>query len=220
MNKQFPHEISVIVPIFNEQDTVARVVDFLLSTSLFIEVICVDDGSTDRSIERLQPLRDRISIIDNQINRGKGFSLARGIERAKGDLVAFIDADLMNLNVQHLEALLQPILCDETDTVLGYVKRGNVPNLAAHLTGQRVYYREDLLLHLEQVEVARFGVEVLLNDLFQAKRVKKVPLQDLIGLTRVEKRNFILAIQEYGQESGEILRQLVRLRMPGLANVF
>jgi glycosyltransferase involved in cell wall biosynthesis len=53
MNKQFPHEISLIVPIFNEQDTVARVVDFLLSTSLFIEVICVDDGSTDQSIYSL-----------------------------------------------------------------------------------------------------------------------------------------------------------------------
>jgi len=76
MNKQLPHEISVIVPIFNEQDTVAGVVEFLLSTSLFIEVICVDDGSTDRSIERLQHLGGRITIIDNQINRGKGFSLA------------------------------------------------------------------------------------------------------------------------------------------------
>ncbi len=86
MNKQFTHEISVIVPIFNEQDTVAGVVEFLLSTSLFIEVICIDDGSIDRSIERLQHLGDRITTIDNQINRGKGFSLARGIERARGDL--------------------------------------------------------------------------------------------------------------------------------------
>lgn len=220
MNKQFTHEISVIVPIFNEQDTVAGVVEFLLSTSLFIEVICVDDGSTDRSIERLQHLGDRITIIDNQANRGKGFSLARGIERARGKLVVFIDADLVNLSNQHIESLLEPILGGEADAVLGYVRRGSAPNLAAHLTGQRVYYRKDLLPHLEQIEVARFGVEVLLNDLFQAKRVKKVPLQDLIGLTKVEKRNFLLAIREYGQESGEILRQFVRLRMPGLANVF
>ena len=204
MNKQFPHEISVIVPIFNEQDTVAGVVDFLLSTSLFIEVICVDDGSTDRSIERLQHLGGRITIIDNQVNRGKGFSLAKGIERARGELVVFIDADLVNLNNQHIERLLEPILGGEADAVLGYVKRGSAPNLAAHLTGQRIYYRKDLLPHLKQIEVARFGVEVLLNDLFQAKRVKKVPLQDLIGLTKVEKRNFLLAIREYGQESGEI----------------
>lgn len=134
--------------------------------------------------------------------------------------MVFIDADLVNLNNQHIESLLNPILGGEADAVLGYVKRGSAPNLAAHLTGQRVYYRKDLLPHLEQIKVARFGVEVLLNDLFQAKRVKMVPLQNLIGLTKVEKRNFLLAIREYGQESGEILRQLVRLRMPGLANVF
>jgi glycosyltransferase involved in cell wall biosynthesis len=219
MNKQFPYELSAIVPIFNEQETVARVVEFLISTSLFVEVICVDDGSTDGSIEGLQHLDGQITVITNQVNRGKGFSLAKGIERATGELVVFIDADLVNLNDQHIESLLQPIREGEADAVLGYPKRGNAPNLTAHLTGQRVYHRKDLLPHLDQIEVPRFGVEVLLNDLFQKRRVKMVPLQDLIGLTKVEKRSFLLAIQEYTQEVREIVRQLVHLRRAELASI-
>lgn len=219
MNKQYPYEISVIVPIFNEQETVAHVVEFLLSTSLFLEVICVDDGSTDGSIERLSHLENRITIVTIQVNQGKGFSMARGIERAHGQLVMFVDADLTNLNIHHIATLLEPMGSGEADAVLGFARRGNAPNLAAHLTGQRVYHRKDLLPHLEKIEVARFGVEVLLNGLFQKRRVKMVPLQDLIGLTKVEKRRLRLAIQEYRQEAREIMRQLVRLRAPFLAGI-
>jgi glycosyltransferase involved in cell wall biosynthesis len=219
MKTQNPVTASVIVPVYNEEQTVSEVVSNLLSNPNFFEVICVNDGSTDESLRELEKFRDRIKLISFTKNQGKGQALAAGIERAKGDFVAFIDADLTNLSEVHVEALLSPILKGEADAVLGYAKRGEMPNLAAHLTGQRVYYKEDLLPILDQIAGSRFGVEVLLNDIFKGKRVAMVPLQDLIGLTKAEKRSPLLAVIEYIEEMNEILSQLLRMKAPALWSI-
>jgi glycosyltransferase involved in cell wall biosynthesis len=216
MNTQNPVTVSAIVPVYNEEKTVSKVVKVLLSNACFREVICVNDGSSDRSLRELEKFGDRIELISFAENQGKGQAMAEGIERAKGDLVVFIDADLTNLTDDHIETLLSPILGKEADAVLGYAKRGEMPNLAAHLTGQRAYCREDLVPFLNQIASSRFGVEVLLNDVFKEKRVVMVPLQDLIGLTKAEKRTPLLAAKEYVEEANEILSQLLRMKVPAL----
>jgi glycosyltransferase involved in cell wall biosynthesis len=214
MKMQDPATISAIVPVYNEEKTVSAVVKNLLSNSSFCEVICINDGSSDRSLRELEKFGGRIELINFTENKGKGRALADGIERAIGDLVVFIDADLTNLSEDHIEALLMPILKGEADAVLGYAKRGEMPNLAAHLTGQRVYCREDLLPFLDQIASSRFGAEVLLNDIFKGKNVAMVPLHDLVGLTKAEKRNLALAVKEYINEANEILSQLLRMKAP------
>jgi glycosyltransferase involved in cell wall biosynthesis len=216
MKTQNPVTVSVIVPVYNEEKTIAQVVSNLLSNPRFCEVICVNDGSCDRSLRELERFGQKIKLINFIENQGKGKALAAGIEIAQSDLVAFIDADLTNLSEDHIEALLSPILRDSADAVLGYARRGEAPNLAAHLTGQRVYYREDLLPLLDQMANSRFGVEVLLNDFFNEKRVVMVPLQDLIGLTKAEKRSPIQAFREYLEEANEIVNQLLRMKAPFL----
>jgi glycosyltransferase involved in cell wall biosynthesis len=216
MKTQDPVTISAIVPIYNEEKTVSDVVSNLLSNPRFNEVICIDDGSSDRSWQELEKFGERVLPIQFNENRGKGHALAAGIERAKGDLVVFIDADLTNLNKDHVESLLSPILNGGAEAVLGYAKRGDMPNLAAHLTGQRVYSREDLLPFLDQIRSSRFGVEVLLNELFKERRVVMVPLHNLIGLTKAEKRSLTLAVREYIEEANEILSQLLRMSAPEL----
>jgi glycosyltransferase involved in cell wall biosynthesis len=216
MKTQNPVAVSAIVPVYNEETTVSQVVDKLLSMSDFSEVICINDGSTDRSQGELEKFGEKIKLISFIKNMGKGEALAAGIREAQGDLVAFIDADLTNLSEEHVETLLSPILRREADAVLGYVKRGDMPNLTAHLTGQRVYRRADLLPHLDRIAPSRFGVEVLLNDIFQDKEVVMVPLQDLIGLTKAEKRTPGQAIREYVEEGQEIVNQLLRMKAPNL----
>ena len=216
MKTQSPMTVSVIVPVYNEEKTVSKVVSNLLSNPYFFEVICVNDGSTDRSLRELEKFGDRIKLINFTKNQGKGQALATGIERAEGDLVVFIDADLTNLSEAHIETLLSPILRGEADAVLGYAKRGEMPNLAAHLTGQRVYYKEDLLPFLDQIAGSRFGVEVLLNDIFKGKTVVMVPLQDLIGLTKAEKHSPLLAVREYLEEANEIVNQMLKMKASAL----
>ena len=90
--------ISIIVPVFNEEKTVLEILQKLeyLKNSIFsCEVIVIDDGSTDRTIDILKENTKIINkIFYNETNRGKGFSVKKGIQNADGKYIIFQDADL------------------------------------------------------------------------------------------------------------------------------
>jgi len=221
--------VSAIVPVFNEEKTVAGVVQALLKSDLIDEVIVVNDGSTDKSSAILKRFKDKIKLIDLGKNRGKGFALTRGIKEAAGEIVAFFDADLTNLSDKHIKALLEPLGENGVKAVLGYPATGwYLPNVFSQLTGERAYYKKDLIPHLKKMAGARFGVEVLLNDLFTEGDVRKIPLKQLRGLYKYEKRSSSNAFGEYLGEAVEIAREIGRKEgllpedtrvIAGLANV-
>jgi glycosyltransferase involved in cell wall biosynthesis len=85
--------VSVVIPVFNGEETIRRAIDSALGQSWKgLEVIVVDDGSTDRTSEVLGEYRDKIRAIHQQ-NRGVAVARNVGIDQARGDLVAFLDAD-------------------------------------------------------------------------------------------------------------------------------
>lgn len=100
MNGPKPH-VSVIVPCYNEQDNVETCVnqvgEALSSAGITHEVLVVNDGSTDDTLQRAQSLLMSVSsvrVIDLGENCGKAVALKEGLRRARGDIVAFFDADL------------------------------------------------------------------------------------------------------------------------------
>ncbi|MDO9545836.1 MAG: glycosyltransferase family 2 protein [Pelolinea sp.] len=204
--------VSAIVPIFNEEKTISKVVNTLLKNNLIDEVICINDGSTDTSMEVLNQFKEKIEIIDLQKNYGKGFALSVGIKQAKGDIVAFIDADLTNLSDDHIRELLTPILNSCARGVVGYPSsvKGNLLNPLSNFAGERAYYKDDLISHVEEMAETRFGVEVFLNHLFDKKEIKKVPLRKLKGLFKHEKRRPSNTIAEYHGELSEIIKEIIR----------
>ncbi len=112
--------VSAIVPVFNEEKTVSCVVGTLLKNPLINEVICVNDGSTDKSLKILKKFNHEIQIVNLKKNRGKGFALSSGIRKAKSELVVFIDSDLVNLSDKHISTLINPVLKGKAKAVLGY----------------------------------------------------------------------------------------------------
>lgn len=85
--------VSVIVPLFNNQDFVADcIVSILKQSYQNIEVIVIDDGCTDNSLPVLAPYKDKLRII-HQANQGSAVARNHGIKVAKGELIAFNDAD-------------------------------------------------------------------------------------------------------------------------------
>jgi glycosyltransferase involved in cell wall biosynthesis len=204
--------VSAIVPVFNEEKTVSKVVNTLLNNNLIDEVICINDGSTDASMEILNHFIEKIKIIDLQKNQGKGFALSVGIKQAKGEIIAFVDADLINLSDEHIRELLTPILNHETRGVVGYPSsiKGDLLNPLSNLSGERAYYRKDLISHVEEMAKTRFGIEVFLNNLFDKKEIRKIPLRKLKGLFKHEKRGLLNTITEYHGELSEILNEVIK----------
>ena len=206
--------VSAIVPVFNEEKTVEGVVKTLLSSELISEVICVNDGSKDKSLEVLKSFGGKIKLINLKRNHGKGFALASGIRKARGEITAFFDSDLPNLSLEHVQTLLNPILKDgNIQAVLGVPTR-NKSNFyrpwCVYLTGERAYPREKLLLHLKRMAKTRYGVEIYLNTLFGKKEVKVVPLEGLILPPKQAKRAPAQALKEYLIEAVEIAQEIGR----------
>ena len=91
--------VSVIVPVFNEEETVAQVLESLSHVALDLEVVVVDDASTDRTWEILQELRQKepfntYCFVRHSNNQGKGVGLRTGFGLVSGDLVTVQDADM------------------------------------------------------------------------------------------------------------------------------
>jgi glycosyltransferase involved in cell wall biosynthesis len=118
-----PELLSIIVPVYNEADTIGRVIRRLLTIDLPIprEIIAINDGSRDRTREALEGLRGispMLTIVHADHNRGKGHAVRTGIARAQGSIIAIQDADL-ELDPADLAVLVEPILKGEVQVVYG-----------------------------------------------------------------------------------------------------
>ncbi len=114
-------KLSVVMPVYNEQATLRYVVERVLSVGLEIELLCVDDGSTDGSPQILADLQKqfpRMRVIVQPRNIGKGAALRRGIQEATGDYVIIQDADL-EYDPNEYSRLLEPLETGQADVVYG-----------------------------------------------------------------------------------------------------
>ena len=112
--------ISVIIPVYNTSDVLGRCLDSILSnTYTSLEVICVNDGSTDNSLEILERYAekdDRVTVID-QKNAGVAEARNTGLRHAAGEYVSFIDSDDW-IHPQYFECLLFALLNTDADAAV------------------------------------------------------------------------------------------------------
>jgi len=126
-------KISVIIPVYNEESTIAEVIRKVLLVDINKEIIVVDDGSTDNTSDIIDDLKNRnielTTVHHSMVNLGKGLAIRIGLKYAKGDVVIIQDADL-ELDPQEYYQLVEPIRKGEADVVFGsrFLKKNpNIP---------------------------------------------------------------------------------------------
>jgi glycosyltransferase involved in cell wall biosynthesis len=127
--------LSVVVPVFNERQTLPEILDRIRAVPLRKEIVLVDDFSTDGTRDLLREYEGRdwddefneLSIHYHDVNRGKGAAVRTGFERACGDAIIIQDADL-EYNPAEIPRLLQPIAEGRADVVFGSRFLGDQPH--------------------------------------------------------------------------------------------
>ena len=120
--------LSIVVPAYNEEHTIGDVIDRLRATlqkiGFVYEILVVDDCSRDRSAEI--SLGKHVKVYSLKQHMGKGYALRAGFRKAKGEIIVTIDSDGSN-RPEELPLLLNPILQDNADLVIGSRFSGNTP---------------------------------------------------------------------------------------------
>ena len=126
-------KLSVIVPAYNEEETIDEIINRVRAVDLGevdLEMVIVDDASTDGTPERLKTYRGEagITVLRHDSNRGKGAAIRTGLDSASGDLVVIQDADL-EYDPNDYPRLIKPIIDGDADVVFGSRFAGSVQNM-------------------------------------------------------------------------------------------
>ena len=171
-------KISIVIPCYNEKNTIAKIVEAVRSAPIENkEIIVVDDGSNDGTQTLL---REKLSgavdqIIYHPVNRGKGAALRTGFEVASGDIILVQDADL-EYSPEEYPLLLEPIISGKADAVFGSRFMGGRPHRVVffwHMAGNKfLTLLSNMLTNLNLTDVET-GFKA-----FQAPLIKSIQIEE------------------------------------------
>jgi hypothetical protein len=111
-------KISIIIPLYNEEKSIKRVLARIPPHSTY-QIIIVNDGSTDKSLKKVKEIEDpRITLINHEKNNGYGSAVLSGFQRAEGDIIVTLDSDGQH-DPREIPKLISPILQNQADIVIG-----------------------------------------------------------------------------------------------------
>lgn len=204
--------VSVLIPAYNEEKTIVEVINAVKNCSIVDEIIVIDDGSRDNTFKLAKDTG--VKVIKTSKNLGKGGALKKGLESSRGDIVVFLDADLMGIKPEHIENLIKPIIEDNVGMTVGIFRKGRkATDLSQYLTpflsGQRAI-RRDLLSKFDKIEFTKYGIEVALTKYAKKENIKVefVDLYDITHLMKEEKRGLVKGFFERLRMYYQLLRQL------------
>jgi glycosyltransferase involved in cell wall biosynthesis len=204
-----------LIPAFNEEKTVARIVQVALESQLG-PVLVVDDGSSDTTATVAE--RAGATVLKLSKNLGKGGAVFEGSSALQTHIVLLIDADLTGLNTQHLKALAEPVVTKRAEMTRGVFTGGRWATTAAQqltpvLNGQRAIVREKLL-QVPGLRESRYGIEVAITDYAkrQSWRTVDVALPNVSQVMKEEKRGFWQGLKYRLWMYADILRTYIRKR--------
>lgn len=198
-NKETKFLLTILIPVYNEEKSIREIINKIPEHN-WIEIIIIDDGSSDKSVEEINNCTKSIKLIKHKRNRGYGNALLSGINHANGDIIITLDSDGQH-NPNEIYNLIKPILKDEAEIVIGsrYVGKCNynIPvyvrigekiieiflkflikqKIINNQSGYRAFKREatEIFENIKFKDFA-FATEVLLKAGLKKYRIKEVPI--------------------------------------------
>ena len=190
-------KVTAIIPAYNEEKHIGRVLSVLEKVDKVNEVIVVDDGSEDRT-KKVSKSFEQVKVVSHGVNRGKKEALNTGVKHSKDRNLLFLDADLVNLEEKHITSMLTSFFESEKETmVLGIFKdRRRLTDFAMvlhpKLTGQRVLTKKVWETAYKKKSKG-FGAEVAINKACEdlGIPVKRVNLYGVTQHRKEEKEGWI-----------------------------
>lgn len=216
-------KLVAIVPAYNEEATISSVVNVLVQSPYLSEVLVISDGSTDRTSQVARTAGARVYEIPHQ--RGKGEAMLHALTRTDAPVVAFFDADLLGLTVEHIEQLVLPVLNGSLAMCVALRDRGRILTaLTRHLpliSGQRVLRRE-VIENVPAQFLRGFMVEAALNYYCRAHGFPYgvVQLRGLSIRRKYEKVGYGRSVLQYIGMFYQVAKAMVIVRIAHLRGKF
>ena len=191
-------DVGVIVPAWNEERDIKTVLDTLGSIHWVDQIIVVDDGSTDGTLEVARECAmgfPRMTVLHLPENLGKGAAMLQGVRKLDGNIqnVVFLDADLIGLSEEHLKSLIKPVTDQACEMSVAIFKKGFwrtdlSQKFAPNLNGQRCLPLHAAEKALKLLAESGYGVEIGLT-LYARRNRWRIKYVDWPGMTHDMKEN-------------------------------
>ena len=169
--------LSIILPVYNEQTTIRKIIEIIQEQKIPKEIIIVDDGSTDKTREIINTISSpEVKKVFLKRNYGKGAAIRCGIKRAEGKIVIIQDADL-EYSPEDYAKLIGPILQDRSKIVYGtrLPKNRKQKNISLFYLGNKL-----LTLIANILYGTKLTDEATCYKVFDTELLKKIKLKNLI----------------------------------------
>lgn len=170
-------KVSIIVPIYNVEKYLKRCLDSLVNQTLKdIEFICVNDGSTDDSLDILNEYakRDERIVVINQENFGQSVARNRGIDVAKGEYIGFVDSDDW-VSEDYFEKLHNSAIQNNAEIAVGGIIRLHRFNRRKFLTFDKEIVTSDINLKFELCDMPEKSY--VWNKIYKSSKLKEIGLK-------------------------------------------
>ena len=177
MNTEDKIKVSIIVPVYNVERYLGKCLDSLVNQTLKdIEIICVNDGSTDNSADILKTYSDKDNriIVISQENSGQSVARNKGIDIAKGEFIGFVDSDDW-VDENYFEALYNEALKSNSDIAVAGMIRITGPKQRKFLIFKDLLVTDNLNLKFELCDVPEKSY--VWNKIYKTEKIKKCGLK-------------------------------------------
>lgn len=170
-------KVSIIVPVYNVEKYLRKCIDSLINQTLNdIEIICINDGSTDKSLKILKEYKNKDSriILFNQENSGQSVARNRGIEIAKGEYLGFVDPDDW-IDLDYYEKLYNAASTNDTDIAVGGIIRVTGIKKKKFLNFEKETLTDNTKLKFELCDVPEKSY--IWNKIYKTQKLKEINLK-------------------------------------------